>query len=129
MDVRDRNEESLSSAWDALYDSLPGRWHIGMPTYDATAGTWSVTAWGPGIAGREHSQSARGTGETEAAALRALDDCLRALPRPNLAMMDELRHQLRMAFVDGAEAFSREALDRGLTTHELRRIIQRYDGQ
>ena len=129
MTDQDTAIDGLASAWDALYDSLPGRWHIGMPTYAVDRMAWSVTAWGPGIAGQQPSQSVTGTGETEAAALRDLDERLRRLPAPNLAGVDELRHQLRMAFVDGAEAFSRETLDRGLTTHELRRIIQRYDGQ
>ena len=48
---------------------------------------------------------------------------------PNRGAMDDFRHQLRMAYVDGAEAFSRETLERGLTTNELGRIIQRYEGR
>ena len=121
--------ETLSDAWDVLYDSLPPRWHIGMPTYDADRGAWSVTASGPGIAGREPEQCVTGTGESEAKALRDLDSGLRRVPNPNRAQIDELRHQLRMAYVDGAEAFSRDTLDRALTTGELARLIRRYEGQ
>jgi hypothetical protein len=83
--------EALTMAWDVLYDSLPGRWHIGMPTYDTDHSTWSVTAWGPGIAGGVPSQSATGTGDSEPAALRDLDRQLRRLPRPNRARIDALR--------------------------------------
>ena len=129
MNEQEQTSEALSDAWDVLYESLPARWHIGMPTYDAGRATWSVTAWGPGIAGRAPSQSVTGTGNSEAAALRDLDSRLRGVPSPNRARIDALRHQLRMAYVDGAEAFSRENLDRGLTTTELGRIIRRYEGQ
>jgi hypothetical protein len=126
---QDLSQEALSTAWDALYDSLPARWHIRMPSYDGGRAAWSVTASGPGLAGSDASQSVTGTGDSEAAALRDLDSRLRGLPRPQAARIGELRHQLRVAFVDGAEAFSRETLERGLTTNELRRIIQRYEGR
>jgi hypothetical protein len=43
--------------------------------------------------------------------------------------MDELGRQLRMAYADGAEAFSGETLVRALTTDELGRIIERYEGR
>ena len=129
MNDQQETFEALSEAWDVLYDSLPARWHIGMPTYDAGRAAWSVTAWGPGIAGRAPSQSVTGTGASEGAALRDLDSRLRGVPSPNGARIDALRHQLRMAYVDGAEAYSRESFDRGLTTNELGRIIERYEGR
>ena len=116
---------ALGDAWDALYDSLPPRWHVGRPTYDAADATWCVTAWGTG----DPPASVTGTGDTELAALRDLDERLRGVARPNRSRMDEFRHQLRMACVDGAEAFSRETLERGLTTNELGRLIQRYEGR
>jgi hypothetical protein len=117
----------LTEAWEVLYDSLPPRWNIGMPTYDAGRGAWSVTASGPGVAGGEPSQSVTGSGRSEAAALRDLDSRLRGVPRPSRARIDALRYQLRLAYVDTAEAFSRENFDRGLTTKELARIIRRYE--
>ena len=129
MNDEDLNKDALSTAWGAVFDSLPARWHIRLPSYDAERAAWSVTASGPGIAGGDASQSVSGTGDSEAAALRDLDSRLRSVPRPQLARMGELGHQLRMAFVDGAEALSRENFNRGLTSSELARIIRRYDGQ
>ena len=126
---QDLNNEALSTAWGAVFDSLPARWHIRLPSYDAERAAWSVTASGPGIAGGDASQSVSGRGDSEAAALRDLDIRLRGVPRPQIARLGEFQHQLRMAFVDGAEALSRETFDRGLTSSELARIIRRYDGQ
>jgi hypothetical protein len=129
MNDQDVTFEALREAWDALYDSLPARWHIGRPTYDARGAGWSVTGWGPSNGGGDAPHTMTGTGNTEVAALRDLDKRFGGVPRPNLSRMDEFRHQLRKAYVDGAEAFSRETLERGLTTNELGRIIQRYEGR
>jgi hypothetical protein len=104
---QDLSQEAFGTAWDALYDSLPARWHIRMPSYDAGCAAWSVTASGPDLAGSDASQRVTGTGDSEAAALRDLDSRLRGMPRPERARVGELRHQLRMAFVDAPEAFSR----------------------
>lgn len=129
MNDQQRAFEALNEAWDALHDSLPARWHIGKPRYEMRGAGWSVTGWGPSFDGDQPPQSVTGTGDTEVAALRDLDKRFGGLPRPNRSRMDEFRHQLRMAYVDGAEAFSREALERGLTTNELGRLIQRYEGR
>ena len=129
MDDRNVAHDGLSAAWDALYDSMPARWHVGMPAYDTAGAAWSVTAAGPGLAGYDATQSVTGRGATEAAALRDLDHRLRNLPRPNRARIDDVGHLLRMAYVDGAEAFSKETFDRGLTPAELARLIQRYEGR
>jgi len=123
------DSEGLDEAWDVLYDSLPPRWHIGKPSYDPERAPWFVTAWGPQPARGEARQAVTGTGETAAAALRDLDERLRGVRRPNDDRLDELHRQLRMAYVDGARAFAGEALDRGLTTDELGRIIERYEGR
>ena len=94
--------EALNQAWDALYDSLPGRWHIGKPFYAPARSAWLVTAWGP-LPGRNKVQQAViGTGDTAVAALRDLDDRLRGVPRSNGGRMDELRRRLRFAYVGGA---------------------------
>jgi hypothetical protein len=129
MNDQQQTFEALSDASDVLYASLPAGWHVGMPTYDSARGARSVTASGTGIVGRDEPQMVTGTGDTEAVALRDLDSRLRDVPSPNRARIDELRHQLRMAYVDDAEAFSRDNFDRGLTAHELARIIRRYEGQ
>lgn len=121
------NPEALNDAWDVLYDSLPARWHIGKPSHDPERAPWSVTAWGPQPGRGKARQAVTGTGDTAVAALRDLDDRLRSVSEPNGDRMDDLPWQLRMAYVDGAEALAREAFDRGLTGDELGRIIERYE--
>jgi hypothetical protein len=43
--------------------------------------------------------------------------------------MDELRRRLRLAYVDGAEDWTRENIGRGLTRDELGNVIGRYAGR
>ena len=126
MTDQHRIAAALNEAWDALYDSLPGRWHIGKPSYDAGLAAWSVSAWGPRPGRGRAQRTVTGTGETEVAALRDLDARLRESPKPNHDWIEQLRRQLRMAYVEGAEAFSRETYDRALTTDELERVLRRY---
>jgi hypothetical protein len=129
MTDQHRIADALNEAWDALYDSLPGRWHIGKPSYDSRLATWSVSAWGPQPGRGKVQHTVTGTGDTEVAALCDLDARLRGAPKPNRDRMEELRRQLRMAYIEGAEAFSRETLDRALTPDELGRVIGRYAGR
>jgi hypothetical protein len=119
----------LNEAWDALCDVLPARWHVGKPTYDPRNMAWSVTAWGPVSGRRQAPPGVSGTGEDEAAALRDLNDRLRGVPKPNTARMDQLRRQLPMEYLDGAESVSRDNVGRGLTGDELGRMIERSVGQ
>jgi len=35
------------AAWNAVYEALPLRWVVGLPSYDPGIGAWSVTARGP----------------------------------------------------------------------------------
>ena len=44
------------------------------------------------------------------------------------AHRSDLNRRLRIAFIAGAEARSRETMGRGLTEEELERIIERYPG-
>lgn len=74
-------------------------------------------------------QTVSGTGEDEIAALRALDDRLRGVPKPDGSRMDELRRRLRLAYVDGAEEWTRENVGRQMTGDELGRVIGRYVGK
>ena len=97
-------------------------------TYDPGRHAWSVTAHGP-LPGRGKApQVATGTGEDEVAALRALDDRLRGVPRPDGGRLEELNRRLRQALIDSAEADSRQRLGRGLTADELGRVPRRYPG-
>jgi hypothetical protein len=66
-----------------------------------------------------------GTGESETAALRDLDDRLRGVPQPDGSRMEERERRYRQAYVSGAEESSRERLGRGLTPDELERVIRR----
>jgi hypothetical protein len=121
--VNDREE-----AWDAVHEALPARWHVGPVTFDPGRHAFSVTARGPHPGRGKIPQSVSGTGEDETAALRDLDDRLRGVPKPDGGRMDALRRRLRLAFVDGAEEWSREHAGRTLTRDDLERILERYVG-
>jgi hypothetical protein len=127
--------DALEVAWDSVHEALPARWRVGPVNYDPGVirseghlGAFTVTARGPHPGRGKAPVTVSGTGEDEAAALRDLDDGLRGVPKPDGSRMDELRRRLRLAYVDGAEASSRETLDRGITSDELQRIIGRYPG-
>ena len=66
-----------------------------------------------------------GTGDSEVAALRALDDRLRGVPQPNGSRMAERERRLRLAYLEGTEEWSREKLGRGLTDGELEGVVRR----
>jgi len=129
MSDRDAHSEAINEAWEALVDAVPPRWHVARPSFDPERRVWVVTAWGPRLGSGSTRQSVSGSGEDQAAALRDLDDRLRGVPKPNSEREEELSRRLRMAYVDGAEAFSRETLDRGLTSDELGRVIRGYVGR
>ena len=67
-----------------------------------------------------------GTGVDEIAALRALDDRLRGVPQPAGSRMAELERRIRLAYLEGAEEWSRQANGRGLTEAELEGIVLRF---
>jgi hypothetical protein len=118
--------DDVEAAWDALYESLPAGWHIGRPSYDPARHAWSVTAWGPRRGRDKAPQSVSGIGEDEGAALRDLDDRLRRARKPDSGLMDELRRQLKLAYIEGAEAWSREQSGRSLTGDELERVLMHF---
>jgi hypothetical protein len=70
-------------------------------------------------------QTVTGTGEDETAALRDLDDRLRGREDSG-GYLDALRQRVRLAYVDGAEEWTRENVGRGLTRDELGRVIGRF---
>jgi hypothetical protein len=67
-------------------------------------------------------------GEDEVAALRDLDDQLRGVPRPDGGRMEELRRRMRLAYVQGAEDWSRQERSRALTEDELGRVLDNDPG-
>jgi hypothetical protein len=123
------NEDRRETAWDAVHEALPARWHVGPVTYDPGRHAFSVTARGPHPGRGKAPVTVSGTGEDEAAALRDLDDRLRGVPKPDGTRLDELRRRLRFAYVDGAEEWTRANAGRGLTRDELGRVIGRYSGR
>lgn len=114
---------SLEAAWSAVHEALPARWRVGPPTFDPGEGHWSVTARS-GTRGRGKPPiCVSGTGETPEAALRALDDLLRGVPKPDGTKLDELRRRLRLAYVQGAfEGWA------DMTAEDLERVIARAPG-
>lgn len=114
------------AAWDAVHEALPARWTVGRASMaDPLTRRWSVTARGPHPGRGKIPQSVTGTGQDETAALRDLDDRLRGVPTPDGTALDALRRRLRLAYVDGAEEWTRQNVGRGLTRDELERIIHR----
>lgn len=125
----------VDAAWDAVHEALPARWQVGPVTYDPGAlrkygqmGAVRVTARGPHPGRGKAPQTVAGTGEDETAARCDLDARLRGRDDSG-GYLPELRQRLRLAYVDGAETFSREHTGTGLTADELAGAIRRFPGQ
>jgi hypothetical protein len=122
--------DAREAGWDALHEALPARWDVGPVTYSPERRAWSVTAINERTTGRgKLPQTVTGRGEDEIAALRDLDDRLRGVPQPDGSRMDALRRRLRLAYVEGAEEWTRRELGRSLTSQEFGRVSQRYGGR
>jgi hypothetical protein len=117
------------AAWDAVHEALPARWRVGPVTFDPGRNAHSVTAVGPHPGRGKIPQTVSGSGEDTTAALVNLNDRLRGVPRPDGGQMDALRRRLRLAYVDGAEEWSRTYAGRSLTRDELDRVLGRYPGR
>lgn len=119
-------------AWGAVHEALPARWRVGPVIFDPGVlrpdghrGAFSVTAHGP--TGRGKSPvTVSGHGQDEIAALRDLDDRLRGVPKPDGGRMDEIRRRVRLAYVSGAEEWSREHVGRGLSIAEMAGVLRRF---
>src|SRR3954453_16103194 len=114
------------AAWDAVHEGPPAGRPVGPPTYAPGVPGWSVTARSVAYSRRRPPQTVRGTGDSETAALRALDDRLRGVPHPDGSRMAERERRIRLAYVEGAESWSRENVGRGLTEGELEGVIRRF---
>jgi hypothetical protein len=119
--------DSVEAAWNALYDSLPPRWHVGRPAYDPERGAWAVTAWGPPRGRAKAPQGVTGIGNDASAALADLDARLRCLPGSHNARKEELRRTVMLAYIEGAEACSREQSGRALTVGEFTRVLMEFE--
>ena len=62
----------------------------------------------------------------ETAALADLDDRLRGVPQPDGSRMAERERRLRLAYLEGAEEWSRQTTGRGLTVGELEGVVRRF---
>ena len=114
------------AAWDAVHEALPAGWTVGPPTYDPGVPGWSVTARSDQYSRRKPPMTVTGTGDSETAALRALDDRLRGVPQPDGSRMAERERRIRPAYIGGAESWSRETTGRGLTESELEGVVRRF---
>jgi hypothetical protein len=123
--------DKRAEAWGAVHEALSAGWRVGLPSFDpAGDGHWSVSAIDARSTGRgKVPQSVTGSGDTEEAALHDLDDRLRGVPRPNGGQMDALRRRLRLAYIAGAEEWTRGELGRGMTGEELEGVTARYTGR
>jgi hypothetical protein len=91
---------------------------------DGYRGAWSVTARGPHPGRGKPPQTVTGTGEDETATLRDLDATLGQKPADG-SYLEELRQRLRLAYVDGAEEWTRVNVGRSLTGQKLEAVIAR----
>ena len=112
-------------AWDAVHEALPAGWAVGPPTFDPGIPGWSVTARSGHYSRHRPPQTVTGNGDSEEAALRALDDRLRGVPQPEGSRMAERERRIRLGYLDGAKSWSRETTGRGLTQSELEGVVTR----
>ena len=106
--------------------ALPAGWTVGPPTYDPDVRGWSVTARTVAASRHKPPQTVLGTGVDETAALRNLDDCVRGVPQPDGSRMAERERRIGLAYLGGAEEWSRETTGCGLTEGELEGVVRRF---
>ena len=113
-------------AWDAVHEALPAGWTVGPPTFDPGVPGWSVTARTVAASRLKRPQTVTATGVDETAALRDLNERIRGVPQPHGSRMAERERRLRLAYLEGAESWPREAIGRGLTERELEGVVRRF---
>lgn len=120
-------EDAREAAWGAVHEALPAGWRVGPAAIgDPLRGTWSVTALRRARGRLATPQTVTGTGPDEVAALRDLDDQLRGVPKPDGTALDAMRRRLRLAYLQGAEDWTRQELGRGMTAEEAGRVVERF---
>ena len=119
-------QTDVDLAWEAVYDALPTTWYIGpiaYPRQDAC----SVIARGPNEGRGRRRQSVRGSGNSLVAALHDLEQRLLGLADTE-AQREELIRRMRLAYVEGAESFSKFDRGRPLSACELEGVLALFDG-
>jgi hypothetical protein len=112
-------------AWEAVYDALPTSWSIGPVAYPRQD-LCSVIARGPSAGRGRRGQSVRASGDCLVAALRDLEQRLLGLADIE-AQHEELIRRMRLAYVEGAESFSRFDRGRPLSACELEGVLALFD--
>lgn len=122
--------DERGGAWEKLQDALPPRWTVGLAAYDPSAHSWSVSAVGSHSGRGKMPRSVTGTGDDELSAVPDLDAELRGerIDRPPTSL-EALRARLRLAYLEGAEEWSRQRLGRALTPDDLARVIRSFAGR
>jgi hypothetical protein len=92
-------------------------------SYDPGTGRWTYTARGPHPGRGKYPETITGTGEDELAAMTISASGSTSADAPTSSPIDR---RGRAAFLEGAEAPSKAAEGRPLTSEELNRVTKRY---
>jgi hypothetical protein len=122
-DVDEREE-----AWGRLHEAIPARWHVGLPSFDPGRPGWSISAVGPHPGRGKLPVYVTGFGDDELSAIRDLDGRLRGERGDGPRKLDELRTRLRLAYLRGAEEWTRADAGQGLTDEQLVRVLRQFPG-
>lgn len=115
-------------AWDSLHSALPGRWTLGRANHNAELGAWTISAVAPDRGRGKLPTSVTGLGPNELAAVNDLDARLRGEWTDSPRKARKLRARLRLAYLQGAEEWTRRELARSMTVQELEKVISRFPG-
>ena len=118
-------QTDVDLAWEAVYDALPPNWYIGPIAYPRQD-LCSVIARGPSEGRGRRGQSVRGSGGCLVAALHDLEQRLLGLADTE-AQREELIRRMRLAYVEGAETFSRFDRGRPLSACELEGVLALFE--
>lgn len=120
--------DESEQAWARLHEALPARWTVARGSYNPGERQWSMSAVGPDRGRGKLPTFVSGFGETELGAIRDLDARLRGEQTDGARKLDELRARLRLAYVQGAEEWSRQEAGRALSGSELEGVLARFPG-
>jgi hypothetical protein len=120
--------DEREEAWGRLHEALPARWTVGRGSYDPGEHRWSISAVGPHPGRGKLPVYCTGFGADQLEAVRDLDARLRGERSEGPRKLDELRARLRLAYLQGAEEWSRGESGRALSQDQLAGVIRRFQG-